>query len=88
MAALSGAVQGMAYGRHCYKGPKPPFKAIHNYTFTVFALSDFMDLPAASVKKDVLNRGEGLKLEKPALRGRFRGTGKSKDKLDGNIRLL
>lgn len=35
VAALSGAVQGMAYGRHCYKGPKPPFKAIHNYTFTV-----------------------------------------------------
>ena len=71
VAALSGAVQGMAYGRHCYKGPKPPFKAIHNYTFTVYALSDFMDLPAASVKKEVLKQAEGLILGKASLTGKF-----------------
>lgn len=29
--ALAGAVQGLAYGRHCYKGPKPPLHSNHQY---------------------------------------------------------
>ena len=32
-------------------------KAIHNYTFYSFALSDFMDLPAASVKRGIQTGG-------------------------------
>lgn len=77
--ALSGAVQGIAYGKHCYKGPKPPFWAIHNYTFTVYALSGFMDLPASSVKKDVLKQAEGLIMEKAALTGKFQSHRKARD---------
>lgn len=68
---LSGAIQGFAYGRHCYRGPKPPLKTTHNYTFTVYALRDLIDLPAASTKKEVLKQASNLILDQASLTGKF-----------------
>ena len=69
--SLGNAVQGMAYGRHCYRGAKPPLKTIHNYTFTVFALDSELELDASARKADVLKAAEGHILGKAALTGRF-----------------
>ncbi len=44
--ALSGAVQGRGYGKHRYRGPKPPFRWSHRYQFNVFALDSMVDLPS------------------------------------------
>ena len=41
-----------------------------------------MDLPAASVKKDVLKQAEGLILGKAALTGKFQSHRKSQDNID------
>lgn len=68
---LPGAVQGLAYGKNCYKGPKPPLKAIHTYTFTVYALDCLISLPEKS-KLDSLNRAmKGHILQKGTLCGKF-----------------
>lgn len=42
---MGNAVQGIAYGWHRYKGPKPLFKLVHNYLFTVYILDCILDLP-------------------------------------------
>ena len=68
---LSDAMQGIAYGKHCYKGPKPPFKTIHYYVFTVYALSDVVNMPTTSKKGDLLKQVEGMILGKATLTGKF-----------------
>lgn len=71
VSALNGAIQGLAYGRNCYKGPKPPLKAIHTYTFTVFVLDCFIKLPEHSRRKDLFQEIEGHVLQKATLSGKF-----------------
>ena len=39
------ANQGIAYGWHRYRGPKPPRNATHRYAFTVLALNTRLQLP-------------------------------------------
>lgn len=68
---LGNAVQGMAYGKHCYKGPKPPLKTIHQYTFTVFAIDTMLDLLPSDGKEQVMQAIEGHILEKAILTGKF-----------------
>ncbi len=69
--ALPGAVQGMAYGRQKYKGPKPPLKSIHTYTFTVYALDCELSLPSTGRRKDLFQQIEGHILQKATLSGKF-----------------
>ncbi len=64
--SLGGAIQGIAYGRNKYKGPKPPFKWIHNYVFTIYILDCKLDLSPKSKKKDLL---DGHILQKATLSG-------------------
>lgn len=68
---LQDACQGIAYGRHCYKGPKPPFKSIHTYTFTVYVLDCKLSLSPNSRKPDLLCSMEGHILQKATLSGKF-----------------
>jgi len=68
---LGNAVQGIAYGKHCYKGPKPLFKAIHNYTFTIYVLDCTLLLSPKSNRKDFLHEIEGHILQKGTLTGKF-----------------
>lgn len=73
--SLSGARQGIAYGRHRYKGPKPPLKAVHRYTFTVYALDGMLSLPPGSRRRDFLRAAEGHILQTGTLTGQFRSRG-------------
>lgn len=71
LADLNGAMQGLAYGRHCYKGPKPPLKFIHFYTFTVYTLDTRLELPAKSTRADFFKAAQGHILQKAAYTGKF-----------------
>jgi len=72
---LGGATQGIAYGRHRYKGPKPPFRAVHTYVFTVYILDCRCALPPKSRKRDLLAAIQGHILKQAALSGTFRSRG-------------
>ncbi|MEM5767024.1 MAG: YbhB/YbcL family Raf kinase inhibitor-like protein [Bacillota bacterium] len=68
---LGGAVQGLAYGRNRYKGPKPPLKTIHTYVFTVYVLDSKLDLAANSRKRDLIEKMNGHVLQQATLSGKF-----------------
>lgn len=68
---LGGAIQGIAYGRHRYKGPKPPLKSIHTYVFTVYVLDCRCELAPESRKRDLLTHSEGHVLQMAILSGKF-----------------
>jgi len=70
--SLSGAVQGLGYGKHRYRGPKPPFNWSHRYQFNVFILDRSLDLPAKSRKRDLIKAMEGHILQQAALIGHYR----------------
>lgn len=69
--SLHGAMQGLAYGKHRYKGPKPPFKMIHYYTFTVFILDTQLALPIKSTREDFFRAADGHILQKASYTGKF-----------------
>lgn len=69
--SLGGAIQGIAYGRNRYKGPKPPLKVIHIYVFTIYILDCKVDLSANSKKQDLLAKIEGHILQQATLSGKF-----------------
>lgn len=68
---LDGAVQGVAYGRNRYKGPKPPIKSIHTYVFTVYVLDCKLDLPASSKKAEVIRSMSGHVLQQATISGKY-----------------
>ena len=63
--------QGVGYGKHCYRGPKPPFNWNHRYRFTVYALDTLLSLDANSKKADLKNAMEGHILAEAELIGRY-----------------
>ncbi|MCF7928650.1 MAG: YbhB/YbcL family Raf kinase inhibitor-like protein [Spirochaetales bacterium] len=69
--SLGGAIQGRAYGKNRYKGPKPPFKAVHTYVLTVFILDCLIDLSPLAKKADLLGSMEGHILQQAALSGTY-----------------
>ncbi len=78
---LDGAIQGRAYGRNRYKGPKPPFKVIHTYVFTVFILDCKLDLSPKCKKSDLFEKMQGHILQKGTLSGKFQSRRKENDEL-------
>ena len=72
VTALGGAVQGCGYGKHRYRGPKPPFHWSHRYRFQVFALDRMLTLPASARKRDLLAAMEGHVLQQAELTGHYR----------------
>ncbi|MDD2648001.1 MAG: YbhB/YbcL family Raf kinase inhibitor-like protein [Eubacteriales bacterium] len=54
--SLGGAVQGAAFGKNCYRGPKqPPFiKSAHRYMFSVYALDIKLSLPPTAGKDGLM----------------------------------
>lgn len=52
--SLSGAIQGVGYGKHRYKGPRPPFRKPHTYALEVYSLDRMLDLPTNSRRGDFL----------------------------------
>lgn len=69
--SLGGAIQGVAYGRNQYKGPKPPLKSIHTYVFTIFILDCRIDLDSNGTKQDLLGKMEDHILQQAELSGKF-----------------
>jgi Raf kinase inhibitor-like YbhB/YbcL family protein len=69
---LSGAVQGRGYGKHRYRGPKPPFNWSHRYQFNVYVLDCILDLPGTSRKRDLLQAMDGHVLQKASIVGHYR----------------
>ena len=72
VGCLSGAMQGRGYGKHRYRGPKPPFNWSHRYQFNVYILDCMLELPAASRKRDLVGAMDGHVLQKAELVGRYR----------------
>ena len=62
------AVQGIGYGRHKYRGPKPPFHSKHNYHFTVYVLDTELDLPSSATLKDVKRAMAGHIIQEATIR--------------------
>lgn len=63
--------QGVAYGKHCYRGPKPPFNWKHDYLFTIYILDIQLTASTKSNKKAILNEIKGHILQKGVLKGTF-----------------
>lgn len=63
------ANQGIAYGKHCYRGPKPPLNWKHEYLFTVYALDATLSIDENASKPAVLKAMDGHILGKGELRG-------------------
>lgn len=63
--------QGIAYGKHCYRGPKPPFNWNHNYVFTVYILDTRIAISTESDKEAVLKAMEGHVIQKGVLMGKY-----------------
>ena len=51
--------QGIGYGKHVYRGPKPPFNGKHRYRFQVYALDAMVQLDTNSKKKDLKIKMDG-----------------------------
>ena len=69
---LSGAIQGRGYGKHRYRGPKPPFNWSHRYQFNIYALDCTLDLPSASKKRDLVKTMDKHILQQAVLVGHYR----------------
>ena len=67
----NGAMQGLAYRKNRYRGPKqPPFiKKAHRYRFCMYGLDCALELPAASRKKDLMQAMSGHILQSGEITG-------------------
>ena len=64
-------IEGIAYGKHCYRGPKPPFNWNHEYLFTLYTLDCTLEADEKSRKEDILKLAEDHILQKSELRGKY-----------------
>ncbi len=71
VASLSNAVQGIAYGRHKYAGPKPPKGKQHQYRFTVYALDCVLSLSPNSKKSRLMKSAKNHILQQGTITGLF-----------------
>lgn len=74
VSTLAGAVQGIGYGKHRYRGPKPPFfiKSYHRYQFHIYLLDCTLQLGSNARKRDLLKAMDGHILQYGSLLGKFR----------------
>ncbi|WP_165170413.1 YbhB/YbcL family Raf kinase inhibitor-like protein [Adlercreutzia sp. ZJ242] len=63
--------QGIGYGKHGYRGPKPPFNWNHRYRFTVYALDAQIDISADSRKEELMEAIENHVLASGTLIGKY-----------------
>ena len=74
VSSLGGARQGIAYGLHRYRGPKPPIfvRGPHRYRFYFYALDCILELDSLARKKDLLQAMEGHVLQRGHMTGTYR----------------
>lgn len=63
--------QGIGYGKHGYRGPKPPFNWNHRYRFTVYALDRKLDISVNSKKEQLMEAIENHVLASGILIGKY-----------------
>lgn len=63
--------QGLAYGKHCYRGPKPPFNWNHRYCFTIYVLDTRLNIGTDSDKAVLLKAMNGHILQTGVLYGKY-----------------
>ena len=68
------ACQGVAWGKHKYRGPKQPFfiRKEHRYVFTVYALDCQVDIPENSRKKSLLDAMQGHIIAEAKMLGKYK----------------
>ncbi|RBP98383.1 YbhB/YbcL family Raf kinase inhibitor-like protein [Bifidobacterium aemilianum] len=67
----SGIVQGLGYGWHRYRGPKPPRGSSHNYRFTIYALDAELTLSPWHRAKGLLTAAAPHILQEASIDARF-----------------
>ncbi len=72
VSRMNNVIQGIAYGLHKYKGPKPPTGKQHNYLFTIYALDNTLNISPNIMKKRLLKEIEGHILQKGTIMGTFK----------------
>ncbi len=67
------ACQGVAWGKHGYRGPKPPIfiRKEHRYVFTVYALDCQLDISDNSRRDDLIDAMRGHILSEAKLLGKY-----------------
>ncbi|MGN0167054.1 MAG: YbhB/YbcL family Raf kinase inhibitor-like protein [Acetatifactor sp.] len=63
--------QGIAYGKHCYRGPKPPFNWNHRYKITIYALSKNLQLNSETRRDELYEAIADSILAKGELTGKY-----------------
>ncbi len=63
--------QGIGYGKHCYRGPKPPFNWNHRYCFTIYTLDTLLSIGQDSDKTALLQAMKGHILQTGYLYGKY-----------------
>lgn len=68
------AVQGMAWGKKRYRGPKQPIfiHKAHRYSFQFYALDTFIDLDSSNGKNDLLKAMQGHILKTGSIVGIYK----------------
>ena len=69
-----GAIQGNAWGKHIYRGPKQPFfiRKEHRYVFYVYALDCMLNLAETSGKSELIDAMNNHVLSEAKLIGRYK----------------
>ncbi|HKM34839.1 MAG TPA: YbhB/YbcL family Raf kinase inhibitor-like protein [Lachnospiraceae bacterium] len=77
--SLGGAVQGIGYGKHRYRGPKQPIfiSNTHRYAFHIYVLDCLLDLSSQSRRYDVLNSMKGHVIQQGAITGKYKRSDKN-----------
>lgn len=72
--SLGNAVQGRAYGKNRYRGPKQPFfiRSTHNYQFQFFVLDCFLPLDMHASKKNVVAAMQGHVMQCGTITGKYK----------------
>ena len=71
---LGNAVQGIAYGRNRYAGPKMPSfgRKLHHYRFTVYALDCLLDIKPSARKRMLMAALRGHVIQQAAITGTYK----------------
>jgi hypothetical protein len=74
VTSMGNAIQGKAYGKNRYRGPKQPFfiKSTHNYLFQFYVLDCFLSLDMNATKEDVINAMQGHIIQYGEIMGKYR----------------
>ena len=74
VASLGNAIQGAAYGKNRYRGPKQPvfIRGVHRYIYRFYALDCFLNLDYSKNKKHLIKAMQGHIIQQGSITGKFK----------------